>query len=120
MAFEKGVSGNPNGRKRGTANKATTAVREAIAAVLAEADATQLATQLNTLTGKDYIDAYVKLAEFITPKLARTSLAAEEQQSGPTKVTIHIGEEDSRESLMRRLLALQEEENQSSAGIWPV
>lgn len=79
MAFEKGQSGNPTGRKAGTPNKATATAREAISAALAGADAGKLAAALDTLTGKDYIDAYVKLAEFVTPKLARTALAVDER-----------------------------------------
>ena len=77
MAFQKGISGNRAGRTPGTPNKATAAARETIAAVLAGADAAKLAAQLDTLTGKDYIDAYVKLAEFVTPKLQRTALETE-------------------------------------------
>ena len=76
MAFEKGTSGNRAGRTPGTPNKATTAARETIAAALAGADAKKLAAHLDTLSGKDYIDAYVKLAEFVTPKLQRTALSA--------------------------------------------
>ena len=76
MAFEKGTSGNLAGRTPGTPNKATTAARETIAAALAGADAKKLAAHLDTLSGKDYIDAYVKLAEFVTPKLQRTALSA--------------------------------------------
>lgn len=78
MAFTKGTSGNRAGRTPGTPNKATAAARETIATVLAGADAEKLAGHLDTLTGKDYIDAYVKLAEFVTPKLQRTALTANE------------------------------------------
>jgi chorismate synthase len=79
MPYENGVSGNPHGRPKGAANKATAAARETIAAVLAGADAEKLAAQLNKLTGKDYIDAFVKLAEFVTPKLQRTALQPEKE-----------------------------------------
>ena len=72
-----------------TPNKAT-AARESIAAALAGANAEKLAAQLDSLTGKDYIDAHVKLAEFVTPKLQRTALAADADK-GPVKVTLHIG-----------------------------
>ncbi|WP_052732786.1 hypothetical protein [Hymenobacter terrenus] len=90
MPYEKGTSGNPASRPKGSSNKATAAARETIAAALAGANAEKLAAQLNTLTGKDYIDAYVKLAEFITPKLQRTALTAE-QERRPVKVTLYIG-----------------------------
>ncbi|QJX46630.1 hypothetical protein HMJ29_06630 [Hymenobacter taeanensis] len=90
MPYESGTSGNPTGRPVGSPNKATAAARETIAAALAGANAEKLAAELDTLTGKDYIDAYVKLAEFITPKLQRTALSAEQERS-PRKVTITIG-----------------------------
>ncbi|GAA4054366.1 hypothetical protein GCM10022409_46770 [Hymenobacter glaciei] len=90
MAYEKGISGNPTGRKPGTPNKATTTAREVMSAALAGADAAKLAAQLDTLTGKDYIDAYVKLAEFITPKLQRTTLAADTERS-TIEVTLKLG-----------------------------
>ena len=76
MPYETGTSGNLNGRPKGAANKATAAARETIAAALAGADAKKLAAHLDTLSGKDYIDAYVKLAEFVTPKLQRTAPSA--------------------------------------------
>ena len=91
MAFTKGTSGNRAGRTPGTPNKATTAAREVIGAALSGTDAAKLAAQLNTLTGKDFIDAYVKLAEFISPKLQRTALAAEADTAGPIRVTLNLG-----------------------------
>jgi hypothetical protein len=90
MPYETGISGNPTGRPKGSINKATAAARETIAAALAGATAEKLAAHLDSLTGKDYIDAYVKLAEFITPKLQRTAVATEEKK-GPMKVALHIG-----------------------------
>jgi hypothetical protein len=90
MAFEKGHSGNPAGRKVGTSNKATAHAREVIADALAGTDADKLRAKLAALEGKDFIDAYVKLAEFITPKMQRTTLPTE-QEKGPMKVTLRIG-----------------------------
>ena len=91
MAFTKGTSGNRAGRTPGTHNKATTAAREVIGAALSGTDAAKLAAQLDTLTGKDFIDAYVKLAEFVSPKLQRTALAAEADTAGPIRVTLNLG-----------------------------
>ena len=82
IAFEKGTSGNRAGRAPGTLNKATTAAREVIDAALSGTDAVKLAAQLNTLTGKDFVGAYIKLAEFISPKLQRTALALMKQTAG--------------------------------------
>ena len=105
MAFQKGTSGNRAGRTPGTPNKATTAAREVIGAALSGTDAAKLAAQLDTLTGKDFIDAYVKLAEFITPKLQRTALATDEANSR-MEVTMNLG--DARQKLADRLLALRD------------
>ncbi|WP_426062041.1 hypothetical protein [Hymenobacter sp. B1770] len=102
MPYETGTSGNPTGRPKGAANKATAAARETIAAALAGADAVKLAAQLDSLTGKDYIDAYVKLAEFVTPKLQRTALATDEANSR-IEVTMNLG--DARQSLLDKLIA---------------
>ena len=107
MAFTKGNSGNRAGRTPGTPNKATTAAREVIGAALSGTDAAKLAAQLNTLTGKDYIDAYVKLAEFVTPKLQRTALAAE-QTNGPIRVTLDLGRCAPEEREGARLLGTDE------------
>ena len=105
MAFEKGTSGNRAGRRPGTPKKATTAAREVIGASLSGTDAAKLAAQLDTLTGKDYIGVYVKLAEFVTPKLQRMALAADETNSR-IEVTMNLG--DARQALSNRLLALKE------------
>ena len=101
MAFEKGTTGNRAGRAPGTPNKATTAAREVIGAALSGTDVAKLAAQLNTLTGKDFIGAYVKLAEFISPTLQRTALATDEANSR-IEVTMNLG--DARQALLDRLL----------------
>jgi hypothetical protein len=108
MPYDTGVSGNPHGRPKGAANKATAAARETIAAVLAGADAEKLAAQLDSLTGKDYIDAYVKLAEFVTPKLQRINLPTEEGDKR-IQVTMNLGG-DPRQALLDRLMAARSSE----------
>ena len=75
MAFEKGKSGNPNGRKQGSQNKATAAVKERIEYVLGELDNTLL-TDLAAMQPAERVELWAKLQEFIRPKLSRTTLAA--------------------------------------------
>ncbi|RSK50993.1 DUF5681 domain-containing protein [Hymenobacter rigui] len=107
MQYEKGTSGNPSGRPKGSANKATAHTRELIGAALAGLDADTLRTHLLSLRGKDFIDAYVKLAEFVTPKLQRTALAADDEER-PVTVTLHIGgtpeQREANQQAARRLL----------------
>ena len=97
MAFKKGTSGNAASRKPGIPNKATMAAREVISAALSGTDVAKLAAQLDTLTGKDYIDAYVKLAEFITPKMQCTALATG-VENRLIEVTMNLG--DARQTLL--------------------
>jgi hypothetical protein len=69
MAFTKGQSGNPTGRKKGTPNKATKDIKEIISSIvtrhLSEA---KIAKDLKELSPKQRLDYLVRLAEFIIPK----------------------------------------------------
>jgi hypothetical protein len=91
MAFEKGKSGNPSGKVPGTINKVTADVRETIKAALSGVDSDTLSKKLKELDGKDYIDAYTKLAEFVTPKLQRTAIAADNPDDGKLTITLNLG-----------------------------
>jgi len=73
MAFEKGVSGNPNGRPAGSTNKSTQAIREIVQGIV-DNQISKIETELNGLTGKEYISAITGLMEFVLPKLSRTDL----------------------------------------------
>ncbi|UOR06213.1 DUF5681 domain-containing protein [Hymenobacter aerilatus] len=107
MQYEQGQSGNSAGRPKGSQNKATTHARELIGAALAGLDADILRAHLLSLNGKEFIDSYVKLAQFITPKLQRTALAADDEES-PVTVTLHIGgtpeQREANRQAARRLL----------------
>ncbi|GAB2963660.1 hypothetical protein GCM10027048_35950 [Hymenobacter coalescens] len=91
MQYEQGQSGNPAGRPKGSQNKANAQARQIIGAALAGFTAETLRAKLAALDGKEFIDAYVKLAEFVTPKLQRTTLADANTEKGPVTVTLHIG-----------------------------
>jgi len=73
MPFKKGKSGNPDGRPRGIKNKATSELRDRIK-ILMESEMDNLEATLKDLPAKERIDAFLKLAEFILPKLQRSEV----------------------------------------------
>ena len=78
MAFEKGTSGNPHGRQKGSVNHATAAVKERVEAVLAELDTTIL-TDVGGLNATERVALWLKLQEFVRPKLQRVAVATESE-----------------------------------------
>jgi hypothetical protein len=69
MAFEKGQSGNPYGRKKGTLNKSTKELRAIVREVLnSNFTKAKIARDLKELTPKYRLDFYFKLLEYTLPK----------------------------------------------------
>jgi hypothetical protein len=66
--FKKGVSGNPNGRKRGKSNRSTAEIKTAFQNLL-DANVSQMEEDLKSLTPKERIHVLLKLADFILPKI---------------------------------------------------
>ena len=90
MAFTKGASGNPHGREKGSTNKATAAVKERVEAVLAELDTTIL-TDVGWLNATERIALWLKLQEYVRPKLQRVAVASEpESGAAPGVVKIEV------------------------------
>jgi hypothetical protein len=73
MKYEPGQSGNPSGRPKGSGNKATTKIREQLAALL-DGGHGKLKTELGKLEGRDYVSAYTNLLPYVVPRLQNTSL----------------------------------------------
>jgi hypothetical protein len=70
------------GRPRGTVNKATATVRNAISSFI-EAKAAEVESLWTRVAEKDpgkALELYAKLAEFILPKLARTEIKEESHE----------------------------------------
>lgn len=71
MPFEKGKSGNPNGRKPGTPNRVTGNFRQRIQQLLDD-QFNQLQEDFKTLDPKERVNTFIRLLEYTTPKLQRT------------------------------------------------
>ena len=69
MAFKKGQSGNPFGRKRGSLNKSTKELRAIIKEVLStNFTKTKIKNDLNELSPKQRLEFYFKLLEYTLSK----------------------------------------------------
>lgn len=67
MAFQKGQSGNPKGRKRGTPNAVTKDLREMVQSLL-ENEFPNVIANFSRLEPMDQIVLWIKLAEYAIPK----------------------------------------------------
>lgn len=86
MAFQKGKSGNSNGRPRGAKDKRTTQW-EIFSAYCLEGGLKKFEEELNSLSGKDYVQAFTNLLEFHKPKLTRSTVTGENGNSIEVKIT---------------------------------
>ena len=69
--FEKGQSGNPNGRKKGTPNRTNYEIKIAIQNILDE-NISQMEADLKKLNFKDRINVILKLADLVIPRVQST------------------------------------------------
>lgn len=90
MAQPKGSTGNPNGRPKGSANRATTNAREAIAAFV-DGNADRLIGWLDQIaqeSPKDAFNCYMSVIEYHIPKLARTDLQNLDKDGKPADAPV--------------------------------
>lgn len=74
-SFPKGVSGNPNGRKKGTPNKVTGKCRELIQS-FCEGYITKIKSDFEQLDPKDRVKTFTDLLPFFLPKCQAIDLTA--------------------------------------------
>jgi vacuolar-type H+-ATPase subunit E/Vma4 len=78
MSFEKGQSGNPNGRPKGAKDKATKEIREKIASILEEHFTPERVTEdLEAMEPKERLMFLSKLLDYAVPKLKQTDIKAD-------------------------------------------
>jgi hypothetical protein len=71
--FEKGKSGNPNGRPQGAVSQKRLLIDNFVNIIIEEGT-DRFNQELNSLEGKDFVQSYLTLLEYARPKLARTTL----------------------------------------------
>jgi hypothetical protein len=75
MPFEKGKN-KTGGRKKGLPNKKT-AILDTFAQSVVDGGMEKFKKELNKLEGKDFVNAYLSLFEYVKPKLSRMEMKAE-------------------------------------------
>ena len=76
MAFEKGISGNPEGRPKGAINKTSTQLRELITDFL-EINFEKVVNDFEILKPRDRVKVYCDLLQFGLPRLQAVQLETE-------------------------------------------
>lgn len=76
MAFEKGQSGNPGGRPKGSGNKVTTQLRETITGFL-EDRFDQVKKDFSKLSPASRVRLYIELLQYSVPKLQSVQVETE-------------------------------------------
>lgn len=79
MPFQKGESGNKNGRPKGSPNKATTTVKKLVASFLTE-NFERFKMEAASLEGKEFCMMYLKMIDFEVPRLSRQATAVDFSQ----------------------------------------
>lgn len=95
MSFKAGKN-KTGGRQKGGKNKKTL-VLQSFAEMIIEGGMEKFQREMNKLSGKDYVNAYLTLYEFVKPKLARAELKAEPEH-GTNALTLIVVDPKNRDS----------------------
>ncbi len=90
--FEKGKSGNINGRPAGISNKATSEFKEALNNLLKDCSP-KIQEWIDAVASTDpskALDHLGKLAEYVYPKLTRTTIEGDPNKPLQSKITVEV------------------------------
>ena len=86
MPFEKGFSGNPNGRKKGKPNKSTEQIRGKFEQ-LVEGNLDLLDADIKSMKPRDRVKAIIELSKFVLPTLRSTTIEEQAEGFKPIQIT---------------------------------
>ena len=92
MPFQPGISGNSNGKLKGTPNRVTRLQREFIQNLL-DGQQHKIKRELSKLHGLPYLTIITKLLEFTVPRVTRQELEFPWDENRPKQVMIINGQE---------------------------
>lgn len=93
MPFQKGISGNYKGRKKGIPNKVTKDIREALHSFI-EGNLSSIQATFDQLEPKDKIRYLIDLLPFILPKYQSTALQIQNDFLGVDKIFIETKDKE--------------------------
>jgi hypothetical protein len=97
MRFEKGISGNPRGRPKGSKNLATEDIRLNIGNFIT-ANLPNIQAEYDNIESKDKLDFISKLLGFVLPKLQAVQMDAQIDVAKPIVLNINEYNPDSSNS----------------------
>ena len=90
MAFKKGHSGNTKGKPKGTKSKKTIQW-ELLADSIVNEHTERFNSEMKILSGREFMDMYIKVLEYFKPKLNRTDILSDGEKIVFNKINLGEG-----------------------------